>query len=63
MGVPKRRTPASRKGMRRSHHALPEPKHIGTCSNPDCRQPVASHQICPECGYYKGKQVVKTAAK
>ena len=43
--------------MGRSHKALK--KVQGTvCSN--CKQPVLAHQVCKNCGYYKGKQVVRT---
>ncbi|MDD5092643.1 MAG: 50S ribosomal protein L32 [Candidatus Wallbacteria bacterium] len=57
MAVPKHKKSKSKTHMHRSHLAIKEPKHIGVCSNPDCKQPVASHQVCTACGYYKGKQV------
>ncbi|NLL29408.1 MAG: 50S ribosomal protein L32 [Bacteroidales bacterium] len=28
-----------------------------TCSN--CGTPVLYHHVCPECGFYKGKQVIE----
>jgi len=31
------------------------------CSN--CEQPVLPHQICEACGYYKGKQAIRTKAE
>jgi len=63
MAVPKNKTSKAKRDSRRSHHAIKEPFHIGTCSNPECRQSVASHQVCPECGFYKGKQVFKPKSK
>ena len=63
MAVPKRKTSKRRRDMRRSHHAIKEPTHITLCSNPDCRKPVRSHEICPACGFYKGKQVIKIKEK
>ncbi len=30
---------------------------------PQCHELKASHQVCPKCGYYDGKQVVDTAKK
>jgi large subunit ribosomal protein L32 len=26
-----------------------------------CGQPVMSHRVCPNCGYYKGRQVIEPA--
>lgn len=55
MAVPFRRVSKSKKGMRRSHLALNVPGMI-TC--PNCGELTISHRVCPNCGYYKGKQVV-----
>ena len=30
---------------------------------PQCHELKASHQVCPKCGYYDGKQVIDTSAK
>ena len=30
---------------------------------PNCRAPTLPHQICANCGYYKGRQVVDVLAK
>ncbi|MSR30115.1 MAG: 50S ribosomal protein L32 [Gemmataceae bacterium] len=56
MAVPKRRVSPARQGMRRSHHAV-KPKQIAYCSH--CEQPVITHRICSNCGYYGGKEVIK----
>ena len=58
MAHPKRRTSRSKKKMRRSHHALSE-KTVIVCSY--CGEMMISHRVCPECGYYNGIPVLKTA--
>jgi large subunit ribosomal protein L32 len=55
MAVPKKRTPSSKKNMRRSHHAL-RPMQFGLC--PRCKKPVPGHTACPNCGTYKGREVI-----
>ncbi|MDP2983922.1 MAG: 50S ribosomal protein L32 [Candidatus Latescibacter sp.] len=58
MAVPKRKTSKSRKGLRRTHWKLEIPA-VATCAH--CGQPVMPHRVCPECGYYKGRQVIEPA--
>ncbi|RME92627.1 MAG: 50S ribosomal protein L32 [Candidatus Hydrogenedentota bacterium] len=55
MAVPKRKTSRSKKGKRRSHHALGKP-NLRPC--PHCGEYGLPHRVCPECGYYKGRQVI-----
>ena len=55
MAVPKRKTTPSRRGMRRSHHALKTANFI-ECSN--CGELKLSHHICKSCGFYNKKEVV-----
>ncbi len=59
MGVPKKKRSKSRKGSRQSRK-LSSP-FFGVC--PQCGAPILSHFACPECGYYKGKQVVVVKKK
>ncbi|MEK7066263.1 MAG: 50S ribosomal protein L32 [Patescibacteria group bacterium] len=47
-------------GNRRSHHALKNP-NLSACAH--CKAPFLSHRACPNCGYYKGKEMVDTMAK
>ena len=54
MPNPKRRHSKTRTAKRRTHDAL-SPVPVGTC--PQCRESKAPHQVCPHCGYYKGRQV------
>jgi large subunit ribosomal protein L32 len=56
MGVPKRRQSSSRRDKRRAHDRLTPPQ-ISHC--PQCHEPMVPHHICPHCGSYKGKEIVK----
>jgi large subunit ribosomal protein L32 len=51
---PKRRHSKARTAKRRTHDAL-TPVSSGTC--PQCREAKAPHQVCAQCGHYKGRQV------
>ena len=55
MALPKRRHSHSRTRLRRSHDALPKPQ-LGAC--PECGEPKMPHQVCGNCGKYRGKQIV-----
>ncbi len=57
MAVPKKKTSQSRRNMRRSHDAL-TPVNVQEC--PNCGSAKLSHHVCPSCGHYKGRQVLKT---
>lgn len=57
MAVPKRKMGRARTHSRRSSHALKGPS-LSVC--PQCRQPKLPHRVCPECGYYDGKEVIDT---
>ena len=60
MAVPKYRTSASKRDMRRSHHALSAPA-LSLCPNcGDVKQP---HNACKSCGHYKGSQVLSVASQ
>jgi len=56
MAVPKRRTSASKRDKRRAHDALRLPQ---TSLCPNCQEPRLQHRVCPKCGYYKDRQVVR----
>ena len=32
----------------------------GVITCPKCGAPIKAHRACPECGFYKGKEVIKT---
>jgi large subunit ribosomal protein L32 len=57
MGLPKVKLSKGRKGRRRSHLAL---KLVQLQPCPQCKKPRRSHMICPNCGYYAGREVIKT---
>jgi len=60
MAVPKRRVSKTRRDKRRSSvWKLTAPELI-KCSQ--CGEFKRPHRICPECGYYKGRQVVSKEA-
>jgi len=52
---PKRRHSIARKGKRRAAIKLTAVKSV-ICKN--CKSLKLSHAICPNCGFYKGKQIV-----
>ncbi|MDD2499120.1 MAG: 50S ribosomal protein L32 [Desulfitobacteriaceae bacterium] len=58
MGVPTRRTSKANKRMRRANHNISKPA-LSEC--PQCHAFKKPHHACPECGYYKGKEVIAKA--
>ncbi len=62
MAVPKKKTSVSRKGLRRAgqHHKLYRKDPVGC---PNCGESVLPHCVCPACGHYKGKEIIKSKAK
>ena len=56
MAQPKRRWSKQRTHTKRSTWKL-ENTTIATCKH--CNEPVMPHRVCPNCGYYDGKEVVK----
>jgi large subunit ribosomal protein L32 len=59
-GVPKQKHTKSRRNKRRMHLYLKEAVFV-LC--PHCKSQKPSHQVCPNCGYYKGIEVVNVMAK
>jgi len=55
MAVPKRRTSVTKRNKRRAHDALTAP-HVIAC--PQCGEQAMRHRACPNCGTYRGRQVV-----
>jgi len=60
MAEPKKRLTHARSGARRSH--LFE-KKIVLSKCPKCQEPVAPHRVCPICGFYKNKDILKMEEK
>jgi large subunit ribosomal protein L32 len=59
MPVPKGRNSKQRRNKRSANKGL-KPKAVATCQT--CQAPVLPHQVCFECGRYKGVKVVRTKA-
>lgn len=58
--LPKRKHSTRRQGKRRAAISLSLP-NLSSC--PNCGELKPSHLVCPKCGYYKGKGVVKIKIK
>jgi len=56
MAVPKRRMSKSRRDSRRAHNFRLVAPSLSIC--PNCKSPMMPHRVCPNCGYYQGRQVV-----
>ncbi|MDO4719680.1 MAG: 50S ribosomal protein L32 [Peptostreptococcaceae bacterium] len=56
MAVPKRKTAKSATRSRRA--ANMKVAAINTVECPQCHEQKLPHIVCPECGYYKGREVV-----
>jgi len=59
-GVPKQRKTKSRRNQRRMHIWARAPV-LAKC--PKCGKPVFPHTVCPNCGYYKGVEVIDVLKK
>jgi len=55
MAVPKRKVSPSRRGMRRSHHALAANSYIEDKDTGELRRP---HHVDLKTGMYKGRQIL-----
>ncbi|MCL2168229.1 MAG: 50S ribosomal protein L32 [Lentimicrobiaceae bacterium] len=55
MPNPKRNHSAQRRDKRRSHDFITAPQ-LTVCNH--CGAAILTHRICPECGYYRGKQAI-----
>ena len=56
MANPKHRHSKTRGRKRRTHWKAEAPT-LALCSH--CHQPKPSHTVCPNCGYYAGREFVK----
>ena len=57
MPVPKRKTSKAKRNSRRSSTEKLTAPAISEC--PQCHSPKLPHRVCPECGYYNGREVVE----
>ena len=58
MAVPKRKTSHARKNKRRAQWKLETPA-LSRCTQ--CGELKMPHRVCGNCGFYKGKEVVKVS--
>ena len=56
MAQPKRRWSKARTHLKRSTWKLGT-KNLVECSH--CHEKIMQHRICPNCGYYNGKEIIK----
>ncbi|MCZ6534672.1 MAG: 50S ribosomal protein L32 [Dehalococcoidia bacterium] len=54
--LPKKKLTRARSGRKLVAYRL-KPLHPSLC--PQCRSAKLPHRVCPHCGFYKGRQVVK----
>ena len=59
MAVPKQKQSHARTSKRRAQHKVDAP---GYNECPQCHSPRLPHRVCPECGYYRGREVVAPEA-
>lgn len=60
MGLPSKRRTKQQKRERASHFALTA-SSFTTCGH--CKRMILPHHVCPHCGYYRGRQVLKLETK
>ncbi len=57
MAVPKRRTSSAKTKSRKAANMKKTLPALSIC--PQCHEPKLPHRVCPNCGYYDGKDVVE----
>jgi large subunit ribosomal protein L32 len=55
MALPKHKISKSRRDKRRTHKKI-SALNLSTC--PDCGEATLPHHACPNCGSYKGRNVI-----
>jgi len=63
MAVPKRKLSKARRDKRRSNVWKLDAPVLVKCPNPKCDSFKRPHFVCGECGYYKGREVIKHEEK
>ncbi len=54
--LPKKKITRAQRGRRQTAYKL-KPVHAASCQR--CRSAKLPHTACPQCGYYRGRQVVE----
>lgn len=60
MPVPKRKRSRARRDSRFANKGI-KVKALATCAQ--CKEAVMPHQVCLNCGYYKGRKIMVTKAE
>ncbi|MBU1121336.1 MAG: 50S ribosomal protein L32 [Candidatus Omnitrophota bacterium] len=60
MANPKRKHSKSRSRKRRTHQKVTKPLLV-ECK--ECHREKVAHMVCPFCGYYGGKEIIKGEIK
>jgi len=60
MSVPRQRKTKSQRNQRRMHLFATSPV-LAKCKK--CGKPVLPHTVCPNCGYYKGVEIINVLEK
>lgn len=60
MAVPKKRHTKGRRNKRRLHIFLKSPP-LTPCSK--CGKLILPHTVCPNCGYYRGREIIDVLKK
>jgi len=56
--LPKRRVSSGRRDRRRAHDAL-KARNMVVCTN--CGESRLPHRVCPNCGHYRGREILDIA--
>ncbi|MGE5484680.1 MAG: 50S ribosomal protein L32 [Ignavibacteriales bacterium] len=56
MAVPKKKKSKASTASRRANWRLEAPDLVAC---PRCHKPRMPHRVCPECGFYDGKEIIK----
>jgi len=57
MPLPKRRSSHAHSSKRWAGYRKAKTPTLVTC--PNCQEEMQPHHVCPSCGYYKGKEIIK----
>lgn len=58
--LPKRKSSSGHRDRRRAHHAL-KARNLVQCSN--CGEMRLPHRVCPNCGFYQGREIIEVEEK
>jgi large subunit ribosomal protein L32 len=58
--LPKKKLTRARQGRRFAHYRL-QPLVLSRC--PQCNMPKLPHRVCPNCGHYGGREVLKIKSR